>query len=65
MIPACLWFVKRGKTHRKNEILFIDARKKGQMITKKNRELTDEDIANISSTYHNWKSDSSDYQDIA
>lgn len=64
MIPACLWFVKRGKTYRKNEILFIDARKMWQMITRKNRELTDEDIATISSTYHNWKSDASDYQDI-
>jgi len=77
MIPACLWFVKRGKTHRKNEILFIDARKMWQMITRKNRELTDEDIATISSTYHNWKSNPSvtswhlplsreisDYQDI-
>jgi len=63
MIPACLWFVRRGKTQRKNETLFIDARKMGQMITRKNRELTAEDITTISTTYHNWRN-SKDYEDI-
>lgn len=60
-IPACLWFLARSKTNgkfrnRSNEILFIDARELGTMISRKQRELTDEDIAKISETYHNWRS---------
>ncbi len=52
MIPACLWFLARNKTNHKfrdrsNEILFIDARKLGTMINRRNQELTDEDIALI------------------
>lgn len=26
-IPACLWFLTRGRKHRRDEVLFIDARK--------------------------------------
>ncbi len=63
MIPACLWFVKRGKTVRQKEILFIDARKMGKMVTRKNRELTEEDIKKISETYHNWEKAES-FEDI-
>lgn len=60
-IPACLWFLARSKTNgkfrnRSNEILFIDAREQGTMISRKQRELTDKDIAKISDTYHNWRS---------
>lgn len=59
-IPACLWFLARNKTNgkfrnRSNEILFIDARELGSMISRKQRELTDKDIAKISETYHNWR----------
>ncbi len=61
MIPACLWFLARNKTNHKfrdrsNEILFIDARKLGTMINRRNKELTDEDIALIAGTYHAWRS---------
>lgn len=68
-IPACLWFLARNKSlspaggngkggfrNRSNEILFIDAREMGSMISRKQRELTDTDIAKISDTYHNWRS---------
>jgi type I restriction-modification system DNA methylase subunit len=60
-IPACLWFLARNKTNgkfrnRSNEILFIDARELGTMISRKQKELTDKDIAKISDTYHNWRS---------
>jgi len=76
MIPVCIWFLARNKTNgkfrnRENEILFIDARNLGTMINRRNKELTDEDILKISSTYHNWrnirKGDglSSPYEDIA
>jgi type I restriction enzyme M protein len=60
-IPACLWFLARNKTNskfrnRSNEILFIDARELGSMISRKQKELSDKDILKISDTYHNWRS---------
>lgn len=60
-IPACLWFLARNKTNgkfrnRSHEILFIDARELGTMISRKQRELTVEDISKISETYHLWRS---------
>jgi len=61
-IPACLWFLKRNKENEK-QTLFIDARNLGQLINRKNRILTDEDILQIANTYHNWKN-KSDYEDI-
>ncbi len=59
-IPACLWFLSRNKTNhnfrnRSNEILFIDARELGTMISRKQKELTDKDIQKIADTYHNWR----------
>lgn len=68
MIPACLWFLARNKANgkfrnRSNEILFIDARKFGTMINRRNKELTDEDIKRIAETYHNWRNKSGHYED--
>lgn len=54
-IPACLWFLRRNKQKRKREILFIDARNLGFLKTRKNLEFTDDDIAKVASTYHNWR----------
>ena len=60
-IPACLWFLARNKTetnnfrNRTNEILFIDARELGTMISRKQKELTEIDIARIADTYHTWR----------
>ena len=68
-IPACLWFLARNKEgtafpssagrgglrNRTHEILFIDARELGTMISRKQKELSDKDIAKISDTYHNWR----------
>ena len=70
MIPACLWFLSRDRENRKGEILFIDARNMGQMINRRNRQLTDEDIKSIADTYHNWRTvethgHASKYKDIA
>ena len=69
MIPACLWFLARDRTNHKfrdrsNEILFVDARKLGTMVTRRNKEFTDEDIAKISSTYHAWRGEGDEYADI-
>ena len=63
MIPACLWFVRKGKEKRSGETLFIDARKLGSMISRRNRELTDEDVKKISETYHKWR-EGKRYEDI-
>lgn len=57
-IPACLWFLHRNKQKRKGEILFIDARNMGFLINRRNRNLSDEDIALIAGTYHNWRNPS-------
>jgi type I restriction enzyme M protein len=70
MIPACLWFLARDKKNhkfrdRRQEILFIDARNLGSMINRRNRELTNEDIAKIADTYHAWRNKGGQYVDVA
>jgi type I restriction enzyme M protein len=65
-IPACLWFLTKQKTTRQGEVLFIDARKLGSMISRVQAELTDEIIERIASTVASWRGENeSDYQDIA
>jgi type I restriction enzyme M protein len=61
-IPVSLWFITKDK-ERKGEVLFIDARNMGEMISRKTRELTDDDIQKIAQTVHNWQKDD-DYEDI-
>ncbi|MCK9331342.1 MAG: type I restriction-modification system subunit M [Candidatus Cloacimonetes bacterium] len=56
-IPVSLWFVTKDKENRKDKVLFIDARKMGYMETRRHRELTDDEVKKIYSTYHNWKKD--------
>ena len=50
-IPVSLWFLSKNKKQ-PGKTLFIDARKLGTMVTRKLRELTDEDIAIISGVYN-------------
>src|SRR5580765_2095579 len=54
-IPACLWFLRRNKQNRKGQMLFIDARNHGLLVSRKNRDLTEEDTKLIAGTYHNWR----------
>ena len=55
-IPVSLWIMRKGKTDAaKDRVLFIDARKMGKMIDRRVRELTEEDIGTIASTYQNWR----------
>jgi type I restriction enzyme M protein len=59
-IPVCLWFLARDKKNnkfrdRRNEVLFIDARKLGHMVDRTRKEFSDEDIARITGTYHAWR----------
>ncbi|WAL81840.1 class I SAM-dependent DNA methyltransferase [Pandoraea sp. XJJ-1] len=66
-IPACLWFLAKQKTTRKGEVLFIDARKLGQSVSRVQIELTDEDIAKIADTVYAWRGDTeakSTYADV-
>ena len=71
-IPACLWFLARGKNpgsgwrDRRGEVLFIDARKMGALVDRTRRELSDEDIARIAGTYHAWRGekDAGPYADV-
>ncbi|WP_349630818.1 type I restriction-modification system subunit M [Bradyrhizobium liaoningense] len=73
-IPVCLWFLTRDKSNgisrdkalrdRTTEILFIDARGLGTMVSRTLKELTDEDIDKIANTYHAWREVRGDYADV-
>jgi type I restriction enzyme M protein len=76
-IPACLWFLANDKSpqgsrrldDRRGEVLFIDARGMGTMISRTDRVLTEEELARIASAYHAWRGTASakgrKYQDVA
>ena len=49
-IPVSIWFFNRQKKQQ-GKTLFIDARNMGTMVTRKLRELTEEDIMRIAHTY--------------
>ena len=55
-IPVSLWFLNKQKKQA-NKTLFIDARKMGTMVSRKLRELTDEDIQKIADTYNAYVDD--------
>jgi len=68
-IPACLWFISRKKSgngdrKRTGEILFIDTSKVGYMEDNTHRAFSDEDMAKITGTYHEWRKRDSKYEDI-
>lgn len=69
-IPAALWFMRRKKVNNpkyrdvNKEILFIDARNLGHLISRRNRELSKEDINQITATYHNWRNVDGQYEDV-
>ena len=59
-IPCCLWFLTKNKKpkgyrDRKNNILFIDARKLGTMIDRAKRDFSEDHVAKIANTYHVWR----------
>jgi type I restriction enzyme M protein len=60
-IPVSLWFVGRnrgatGKQRaRESETLFIDARKLGHLVSRRQRELNAADIARIADTYRSFR----------
>ncbi len=60
-IPVSLWFIGRNRKEteqyrgRADETLFIDARGLGHLVSRKQRELTAEDISKITDTYHSFR----------
>lgn len=62
-IPACLWFLTKDKSpqgakgleDRRNQILFIDARRMGEMVDRTERTLTQADLVKIAAAYHAWR----------
>lgn len=62
-IPCSVWILNRDKKQ-KGKTLFIDARNLGTMVTRKLRELSEDDTEKIASTYHKFLNDDS-YEDIA
>jgi type I restriction enzyme M protein len=60
-IPACIWFLTKNKKargefrDRSGEVLFLDVRNKGRMISRVQKVLDPEDIAEIAGTVHNWR----------
>jgi type I restriction enzyme M protein len=63
-IPVSLWILRKGKgENTTDKVVFIDARNLGNMIDRKVKELSEEDIQKIASTYHNWRRNEN-YQDI-
>lgn len=74
-IPVCLWFLTKDKSDRTvaserqqrmrtGEVLFIDARQLGTMVSRTNKELTDADIAHIAGTFHAWRGEEGEYKDV-
>ena len=54
-IAACLWFLARDKGGRRGEVLFIDARAMGTLVSRTERVLLPEDIAVIAGAYRAWR----------
>ena len=69
-IPACLWFLsknrdgKAGYRARKDEILFIDARSKGEMVNRRQRVLSDDEIHEIAALYHHYRNAGDNPEDV-
>lgn len=77
-ISVTLWILNKNKKariveqngnarkyrNRENEILFMDLREMGIPLEKKYVQFSDEEIKQISQTYHTWQNDDEQYEDI-
>lgn len=59
-IPVCLWFFDRdkkssGERDRRGEVLFIDARRMGEAVSRKQIRLNDSELSEIARAYHAWR----------
>jgi type I restriction enzyme M protein len=71
-IRVCLWFIAKNKNDgkrrdRRNQSLFIFAEKMGTLIDRVHRELTEDDLQKIVSTYHAWRGEkgAGQYENVA
>ena len=55
-IPVSLWFLSRNK-QQAGKVLFVDARNMGTMVTRAVRELMQEDITKIASTFEAFRNE--------
>lgn len=61
-VPCSIWIINRNKKQ-KEKTLFINATNLGTMVTRRLRELSEEDIKKIANTYHNYQNDEN-YEDV-
>lgn len=61
-VPCSIWIINRNKKQ-KGKTLFINANNLGTMVTRRLRELSDEDIKKIATTYHNYQNNEN-YENI-
>jgi type I restriction enzyme M protein len=72
-IPVCIWILSKSKKvdtdrnyrAREGETLFIDARDMGSMISRRQKELSYDELTQIASIFHNWRGGGEgSYEDI-
>jgi type I restriction enzyme M protein len=70
-IPACIFILSKNRDGRdgehrvrKNEILFIDARKLGTMFNRRLRVFEDSDIEKVANTYHAWRNNKGNFTNV-
>ena len=70
-IPACLFILSKNRDgkdglhrERRNEILFIDTRKMGTMVSRKLRAFDEEDISRVADTYHQWRNSGGKHENV-
>ncbi|AYN67464.1 DNA methyltransferase [Euzebyella marina] len=77
-ISVTLWILNKNKTertvelpdtirnyrNREDEILFMDLRQKGIPFEKKFIQFSEENIQDITKTYHSWQQKETDYKDV-
>ena len=57
--------IKRNYRDRKEEILFMDLRQIGMPFEKKFIQFSEENIKNITDTFHDWQQKDNNYEDVA
>lgn len=65
-IPVTVWLLSRPRDTRADEILFVDARKLGRMISRTQRDLLPDDIRRMANTVLKWRDrrNQEGYQDL-
>lgn len=61
-VPCSIWIINRNKKQ-KWKILFLDASKMWEMVTRRLRELSKEDIQKLAGTYHDYQNNDN-FEDV-